>query len=83
MCLNEIYSKVWVGIQLFPRLRRRCFISCACQVASEYAIEKVQLSQEGLKIKETYQILPHTDYVILMGEVTNTVKKHRNLIFFC
>ena len=32
MCLNEIYSKVWIGIHLSRRFRRRCFISNAFQL---------------------------------------------------
>ena len=61
-------------MHLSRSLSSRCFISRACQVGSEYANEKVQLSQEGLKIKETNQILPHTDYFIAISDVTNTLQ---------
>jgi hypothetical protein len=50
-------------------------------LASEYATEKVQISQDGFKINGTYQILSHTDYAISMGEDINT-KKHGNLTVF-
>jgi hypothetical protein len=43
----------------------------------EYAIRKVQENQEGLKLNETHQLLAYTDYVNLLEDSIDTIKKKK------
>jgi hypothetical protein len=44
--------------------------------ALEYAIRKVQENQVGLKINGTHQLLSYAENVNLLGDNTDTAKKH-------
>jgi hypothetical protein len=43
--------------------------------ALEYAIREVQEHQARLKLNETHQLLVYADYVNLLGDKIDTIKK--------
>ena len=42
--------------------------------ALEYAIKKIQVNQEGLKLNGTHQLLAYADDVNILGGIVHTVK---------
>ena len=80
MCLNETYSRVRVGKHLsdmFPvnnGLKQGVALaSLLFTIAVGYAIRRVQVNQEGLKLNGTHQRLVYVDDVNTMdGSVQNT-----------
>ena len=83
MCLNEIYSTVWVckhlsdmfsiknGLQQGDDLLPLIFNS-----ALEYTIRRVQVNQKGLKLNGTYQLLIYADDVNKWGGSIHTIMKN-------
>jgi len=43
-------------------------------IALEYAIRRVQINQDGLKLNGTHQLLAYADYVTILGGSVHTVK---------
>jgi hypothetical protein len=88
MCLNEIYSRVQEGKHLsdtFPvknGLKQGDALSpLIFNFALEYAIRRVQVNQESLKLNGTHQSLVYADAVNMLGESVHTMKKkHRDLV---
>ena len=48
--------------------------------ALEYAIKRVQVNQDGLKLNGTHQILAYADYVNILGGSAHTVKENAEAI---
>jgi len=44
--------------------------------ALEYAIRRVQVNQDGLKLNGTHQILAYANDVNILGESTHTLKEN-------
>jgi len=45
--------------------------------ALEYAISRVQVNQDGLKLSDTHQLLVYADDVKILGGSVRAVKKNR------
>ena len=82
MRLKEIYSKVWVGKHLndmFPienGLRQGDALTpLLFNLALLYAITRVQVNKDGLKINRTHQRLVYADDLNILGRSVPTRKK--------
>ena len=79
MCLNETYSKVRVDKHLSDMFPIRIGLKQAdalspllCNFALEYAIRRVQVNQDGLKLSDTCQILIYADDFLLLFTLHHT-----------
>ena len=83
MSLTETYSRVRVGKNVsdrFPvrnRLKRGEALSPVLfNLALEYAIRRVQVNQDGLKLNGTHQLLAYADDVKIVGGSMHTLKEN-------
>src|SRR5215469_11502116 len=83
MCLTETYSTVRVGKNLsdiFPirngLKQGDALSSLLFNFALDYAIRRVQVKQDGLKLNGTLQLLSYADDVNILGGSVDTVKKN-------
>jgi len=87
MCLTEMYSTFWVGKNLsdiFPVRNGFKQEDALCPLffnfALDYAIRRVQVNQDGLKLNGTLQFLVYADYVNILGGNTNAIKKNTDAL---
>jgi hypothetical protein len=83
MCLSETYSRVHVGKNLpemFPiknGLKQVDVLSPLLFIfALEYAIKRIQVNQEGLKLSGTHHLLAYADDDNILGGSAHTVKEN-------
>ena len=83
MCLTETYSRVREGknlSEMFPiinGLKQGDALSpLLFNFALEYAIKRVQVNQDGLKLNGTHQLLAYADDVNILGGSAYTVKEN-------
>src|SRR5215475_13941713 len=83
MCLIQTYSRIRVGKNLskmFPirnGLKQGDAVSpLLFNFALEYAIKRVQVNRDGLKLNGTHQLLAYADDVNILGGSVHTVKEN-------
>ena len=83
MCLTETYSRVRVGknvSDLFPiknGLKQGDALSpLLFNFAFKYAIRRVQVNQDGLKLHDTHQLVAYANDVNILGGSIHTVKEN-------
>ena len=83
MCLTQKYSRFRVGKNLSEMFPVRnglkhgdALSSLLFNFALEYAIKRVQVNQEDLKLNATHQRLPYADDVNLLGGSAHTMKEN-------
>ena len=83
MCVNETYSRDWVGKQLsdmFPfkngLKQGDALLPLIFNFAVEYVIRKVEVNQDGLKLNGMHQRLVYADDVNIWGRTIHTKRKN-------
>jgi hypothetical protein len=81
MSLTETYSRVRVGENVSDRLPVRndlkqgdALLPLLFNFVLEYAIRKVQVNQDGLKLNGTHQLLAYADDVNILGGSIHKLK---------
>ena len=84
MCLNETCSRVQLGKHLsdmFPSknglIQGDALSPLLFSFALVYAIRRVQVKQDGLKLNDIHQLLVYADDVNILGGNVRGIKKNR------
>ena len=87
MSLTETYSRVRVGKNVSDRFPVRnglkkgdALTPMLFNSALEYAIRRVQVNQDGLKLNGTHQLLAYADDVNILGGSIHTLKENAALV---
>ena len=82
MCLNETCSRVRVGKRLSDRNGLKegdASLPLLFNLALDYAISRVPVNQDALKLNGTCQISVYGDYGNILGGSVHTIKKKQKL----
>jgi hypothetical protein len=89
MCLDETYSIVLVGKHLSNMLPIKNDFKQGDALSPflfnfplEYAIRRIQVNQDGLKLNCTHQLLVYADDVYLLHGSVHTIKKNTKALLF-
>ena len=81
--MSETYSRVWVGKNVSDRFPIRnglkqgdALMLLLFNFALEYAIRRIQVNQDGLKLNGTHQLLAYADEVNILGGSIHTLKEN-------
>jgi len=87
MSLNETYSRVRVGKNVSDRFPIRnglkqadALLPMHFNFALEYAIRRVQVNQDGLKLNGTHELLAYVDDVNILGASIHTLKENEEAL---
>jgi hypothetical protein len=88
MSLTETYSRVQVGKNVSDRFPIRnglkqgdALTPMIFNFALEYAIRRVQVNLDGLKLNGTHQLLAYADDVNILGGNIYTLKENADALF--
>jgi hypothetical protein len=83
MCLNETYDRVRVGNHLSDKFRLKnglkqgdALSPLLFSFALQYAVRRVQVKQDGLKLNGTHQFLVYDDDFNMLGGSLHTIEKN-------
>jgi len=83
LCLTETYSRVWVGKNLSDIFLIKnglkqgdALLPLLFNFALVYAIRRVQVNQDDLKLNGTHQLLVYADDVNMLGGSVHTIKEN-------
>ena len=86
-CLNETYSRVRVGKHLSDMFHVKndlkqgdALLPLLFRFPLAYAIRKVQVTQDGLKLNGTHQLLVYAYDVNILGGSVHTVKEKKKTL---
>jgi hypothetical protein len=86
MCLVETYIKVRIGKQLSDNFSIQNVLKEGHALTPrlfnfvEYVIRKVQETQVRLKLNGTHQLLAYADYLNLLGDNIDTIRKNKETL---
>jgi hypothetical protein len=82
-CLKETYSRVWVGNHLsdtFPIKKGLkqgdASVPLLFNFTLQFAIRRVQVNQDSLKLNDTHQLVVYVADVNILGRSIHTIKKN-------
>jgi hypothetical protein len=88
MCVNETSSRVGKHLSdMFPinygLQEGGVLLPLLFNYALEYAIRRIHVNQDGLKLNGTYQVLVCADVIYVLGESVHNIKSNTEMFSGC